>query len=68
MSKQRKCFKCGGAALYQWRICSDGPWRPVCQQCDFALNYIAARWAYGPDKAMRLLEAYKAKCAAEQRP
>lgn len=61
MTKPRKCFKCSQPAAHQWRICSDGPWRWVCKACDLQLNYIAARWAFGPEKAMRILQAYKAK-------
>ncbi len=63
MTKPRKCFKCSQPAAHQWRICSDGPWRWVCRECDIALNYIAARWAYGPDKALKLVEKYKARTA-----
>ena len=59
MTKPRKCFKCGAPGKFQWRICSDGPWRWVCRECDIALNYIAARWAYGPDKAIKMVEKYK---------
>lgn len=60
-TKPRKCFKCRGEGKWQWRICSDGPWRWICDKCDDELNYLAARWAYGPDKAIKMLEKYRAR-------
>jgi hypothetical protein len=42
----------------EWRICSDGPFRPVCKSCDVELNRIALRWAYPPDVAALKLKRY----------
>lgn len=36
--KRVKCFRCGGPAVHQWNICADGGYRPLCIECDIALN------------------------------
>ena len=36
--KRAKCFRCGGQAVHQWNICSDGGYRALCVECDIALN------------------------------
>jgi len=39
------CFRCGQPASQQWNICSDnGVHRPVCRECDIALNELVLRW------------------------
>lgn len=55
-----KCFKCGGAGHWQWRVCSDGPWRWVCKACDLELNRIALQWAF-PRAWKKKLDAYEAR-------
>jgi hypothetical protein len=55
------CIRCGGQAVHQWQICSDGSnWRPLCLACDIALNRAVLEWMGHPD-AERLVSAYKAK-------
>lgn len=40
--KRMKCFRCGKQATYQWNICSDdNVYRPICTECDIALNQLA---------------------------
>jgi len=40
-----KCFRCKNRAFHQWNICSDnGVYRPICKQCDIALNELVLRW------------------------
>ncbi len=34
---------------FQWRICADGLWRPLCVICDRALNRLMLRWIRDPD-------------------
>lgn len=37
--RRMKCARCGAPARFQWQICSDrGNFRPVCLDCDIALN------------------------------
>lgn len=57
-----KCFKCGDHAAYEWRVCSDGPWRKVCKSCDLDLNKIALKWAF-PATWKAKFEAYKRRSA-----
>lgn len=39
------CFRCGRPALHQWSACSDGNlWRPLCLECDIALNRLVLEW------------------------
>ncbi len=59
----KRCFKCRQKAHAEWRICSDGPWRHVCKDCDVELNKIALKWAY-PETWKPKLEAYKRRASA----
>ena len=63
MTKPRKCFKCKQTTpfMYGWYLCAEGKEKFVCEDCDRKLNYIALRWAYGPDKAIKMVEKYKAR-------
>lgn len=58
--KRKKCTRCGRPARFQWQICSDGNvYRPLCGECDIALNEIVLKWAGFPDweeKIMRYRE------------
>ena len=37
--RRKKCFRCGHQAKFQWQICADGnQYRPICEECDIALN------------------------------
>jgi len=37
--KRLPCCRCGQKARYQWSICSDDNlWRPLCIECDIAMN------------------------------
>lgn len=38
------CFRCGGKSFHQWKVCSDGLWRPLCAKCDLALNLLVLAW------------------------
>ena len=43
--KRLKCFRCGKQAVHQWQICSDDNiYRPICQDCDIALNELVLKW------------------------
>lgn len=53
-----RCIRCGGQAVHQWQICSDGNnWRPLCLACDVALNELVLRW-FGHPRAAELLAVY----------
>ena len=44
------CVRCGARALFQWSACSDGNlWRPLCLDCDVALNRMVLAWMGDPD-------------------
>lgn len=47
--RRKRCMKCGEPATTQWRVCADGSWRPVCADCDVALNYLVLRWFGHPE-------------------
>lgn len=34
----KPCFRCGKKSYYQWNICADGKYHPVCKECDIELN------------------------------
>lgn len=43
--RRLKCFRCQARAEFQWEICSDGnTWRPICKECDIALNEMVLKW------------------------
>ena len=43
--KRKKCFRCNNRAVHQWQICSDNnQYRPICLDCDFALNKLVLQW------------------------
>ena len=56
--KRMKCIRCGGQAQFQWQICSDkNNYRPLCLQCDIALNCLVLQWFNHPD-ANALMKRY----------
>lgn len=56
--RRLRCIRCGGQAVYQWQICSDGNnWRPLCFPCDVALNELVLQWFSHP-RASELLAVY----------
>lgn len=50
------CFRagCTNQAYSQWNICADGPYRPVCRECDVELNRMVLEWAGFPDAAEKI--------------
>jgi hypothetical protein len=42
--RRLKCFRCGQRAEHQWNVCADGCHRPICVECDVALNELVLRW------------------------
>jgi hypothetical protein len=48
--RRLKCFRCGKPAMHQWQICADGnQYRPICEECDIALNEMVLKWMGFPD-------------------
>lgn len=44
------CYRCGQRAQFQWSICADGNLqRPLCLDCDVALNRLVLAWAGDPE-------------------
>lgn len=59
--KRKKCFRCGGQAVFQWQICSDdNQYRPICLKCDIELNGMVLKWA-GFNNWEKKLNEYKDK-------
>lgn len=43
--RRLKCFRCGNQAVHQWQICADdNVYRPICLECDIALNEMVLKW------------------------
>lgn len=60
------CFRCGDPAGYQWQVCADGnTWRPLCVDCDIALNRVVLEWMRHP-QAAELVDAYIADLTREE--
>ena len=59
--KRMKCFRCGGKAIFQWQICSDGnQYRPICLKCDIELNETVLKFMGFKDWEIKLND-YKKK-------
>ncbi len=44
------CARCGRPSVHQWQICADDRlYRPICEQCDIALNALVLKWMGFPD-------------------
>lgn len=55
---------CGKRAKFQWQICADGNiYRPICPQCDVAINEMVTRFMWG-QKRESGLKAYREKALA----
>jgi len=53
------CIRCGAPAAFQWQICADGNnYRPICLDCDIALNRLVLDWMRHPD-AKGLADRYE---------
>ena len=58
-AKLDKCFRHPRRkAAFKWRVCSDGPWRGVCRDCDLDLNKMGLKWAF-PKMWKKLYAAYE---------
>ena len=45
-----KCVRCGQSARFQWSACADNNlWRPICLECDIALNRMVLKWMGDPE-------------------
>ena len=44
------CVRCGRQAVHQWQVCADKRlFRPLCLDCDLALNRLVLEWSGDPD-------------------
>jgi late competence protein required for DNA uptake (superfamily II DNA/RNA helicase) len=63
--KRLKCFRCGNKASEQWQICSDGNvYRPICVECDIALNEIVLKWMGFEDAEEKMIRYKEGKANA----
>lgn len=44
------CYRCDMPAKYQWNICADGLYHPLCVTCDVFLNDMVLKWMGHPDR------------------
>lgn len=54
------CIRCGGWGRFQWNVCADGSYRPLCLDCDIDLNRLVLVWMGHPNAAA-VANAYAAK-------
>ena len=48
--KRCKCVRCGKPAHAAWQVCADERlYRPLCIECDIALNEMVLKWVGFPD-------------------
>lgn len=60
--KKLPCCRCGKPSSFQWQICSDGNlYRPICIDCDIALNKLVLEFMDFPDRDEKIKEYEKAK-------
>jgi NAD-dependent SIR2 family protein deacetylase len=60
-----RCIRCGAPAKFQWSICADGNnHRPLCLDCDVALNRMVLVWMRHPN-AEKLATEYALRKAVE---
>jgi hypothetical protein len=65
--RRLKCIRCGAPARFQWQICSDGNnYRPLCADCDIALNQLVLDWMRHPKAAALGTRYALAKRAASE--
>lgn len=59
-----ECFRCGAKAAFQWQVCADrNRYRPLCADCDVALNKLVLEWMKDPE-AEKKIAAYRISCTA----
>jgi hypothetical protein len=46
---RKRCIRCGDKARFQWNVCADDGYRPICAECDVALNELVLCWMGDPD-------------------
>lgn len=56
--RSKPCFRCGQPSYFQWNICVDGKYHPVCKECDIALNEVVLNFMGFKNKD-ELLEKYR---------
>jgi hypothetical protein len=61
------CARCGTRpAVQQWQCCADlNTWRPICVECDIALNAAVLRFMNDPNWA-RKMKAYTQRLTSRQ--
>lgn len=54
--KRVPCFRCGKKpSVHQFQVCADGRiFRPLCSDCDVALNRLVLEWFGDPDTIAKM--------------
>lgn len=59
--KRCPCVRCSRPAHATWQVCADERrHRPLCKECDIALNELVLRWAGDPEWQAKIA-VYRAK-------
>lgn len=59
--RRLRCVRCGKQASQQWQVCADdNVFRPICIDCDIALNVLVLEWI-GDSKSKDKISKYKRK-------
>ena len=62
------CFRCGEKAFSQWQVCADkGTYRPLCAECDLALNDLVLRWMLDPQAEVKIAKYYRSLLKTEHK-
>lgn len=57
--RRMKCCRCQSPARFQWQACSDGgTFRPLCVECDIALNKLVIEFL-GIPNVDKTIEVYR---------
>ena len=57
--QRKECIRCGAPAATQWNICADGNhYRPVCYDCDDAINRLVLEFMRHPN-VDKILKEYE---------
>lgn len=57
--RRMSCCRCGQPATCQWKICADQTYRPLCMECDIALNTLVLMFLRDPDRAQKITKYQK---------
>ena len=60
------CVRCGRKATAQWSACADGLQRPICEDCDVAINAWVLHFMRIPNAGAKILRYVRDRRAARR--